>query len=325
MTNSDALKIILPVINATKIKSIQVIQNLWSDYGYILRINTDSNIHPSIVVKDINLSNIPKHPRGWNTDISHQRKLKSYEVEEKFYKNDASKCKTSIVPGFIDCIKEKKRTLLILEDLDAIGFNQRKESLSIDEIKSCVRWLANFHTTFLNEPPNHLWQIGTYWHLETRQDELAALNNPELEEFARSVDQRLNEAEFQTFVHGDAKVANFCFSKKGLEVAAVDFQYIGGGCGIKDLTYFMGSVLDENECNKLEGEILDYYFTQIKSALSFLDKNINFSSLESEWRELYPLCWADFSRFLMGWRPGHWKLNNYTKKMMDKAGSLIKK
>ena len=317
------LEKILPSTNATKIKNIQVIQNLWSDYGHILRINTNSKKYPSIIVKDINLSNIPNHPRGWNTDISHERKIKSYQTEENFYKNYALKSKTSIVPRFINCIKEKNRTLLIIEDLDAIGFNIRKEILNLDEVKSCIRWLANFHATFLNESPNHLWPVGSYWHLETRQDELAALNDPELEEFAKRIDKKLNEAEFQTFVHGDAKVANFCFKPDDLEVAAVDFQYIGGGCGIKDLAYFMGSVLDENECENLEGEILDYYFTQLKSTLSALEKNISFTSLETEWRELYPLCWADFSRFLMGWRPGHWKLNNFTKKMMKRANKVI--
>ena len=76
MTSSDAYKIILPVIDATKIISIQLIQNLWSDYGYILRINTNSKIHPSVVVKDIDLSNIPNHPRGWNTYLT-SKKIKS--------------------------------------------------------------------------------------------------------------------------------------------------------------------------------------------------------------------------------------------------------
>ena len=29
----------------------------------------------------------------------------------------------------------------------------------------------HFHASFLNEAPDGLWPVGTYWHLETRPDE----------------------------------------------------------------------------------------------------------------------------------------------------------
>lgn len=310
---------ILPSINATKIKSIQVIQNLWSDYGHILRINTDSKNHPSIVVKDIHFSNIPNHPRGWNTDISHQRKIKSYEVEEIFYKNYALKCKAPIVPKYINCIKEKNRTLLIIEDLDANGFNVRKRNLNLDEVKSCIHWIASFHATFLKTSPNHLWPIGTYWHLETRQDEFIQITDKNLIKYAPRIDHKLNNINYNTIVHGDAKVANFCFNPEEKKVAAVDFQYVGGGCGVKDLAYFIGSTLDESQCELYENEILDYYFNSLFDELKKINKTINEDNLEKEWRYLYSFAWADFHRFLLGWKPDHYKLNNYSQKMLEQT------
>tara|TARA_B100000925_G_C22004590_1_gene473012 strand:- start:238 stop:1215 length:978 start_codon:yes stop_codon:yes gene_type:complete len=313
------LERILPIIDATKIKSIQVIQNLWSDYGHILRINTDSKKHPSIIVKDIHFSNIPNHPRGWNSDISHQRKIKSYEVEESFYKYYALKCKASIVPRYINCIKDKNRTLLIIEDLDAIGFNERKRNLKPDEVKSCIHWIANFHATFLKESPSHLWPIGTYWHLKTRQDEFKQITDKNIIKYASLIDHKLRNTNYKTIVHGDAKVANFCFNPDEKKVAAVDFQYVGGGCGIKDLAYFIGSTLDESQCELYENEILDYYFDSFFSELNRSKNFINNYELEHEWRYLYSFAWADFHRFLLGWKPDHYKLTNYSQKMLEKT------
>ena len=98
---------------------------------------------------------------------------------------------------------------------------------------ACVSWLAGFHAQNLNADPAGLWESGTYWHLETRPDELKRLDDPVLKQAASSIDQKLKDTKFQTLVHGDAKLANFCFSDDGNQVAAVDFQYVGGGCGMK--------------------------------------------------------------------------------------------
>ena len=36
---------------------------------------------------------------------------------------------------------------------------------------------------------------------------------------------------------------------------------------------------------------------------------------------MYKYAWADFNRFLKGWSPGHWKMNDYveeiTKEVLD--------
>ena len=38
-------------------------------------------------------------------------------------------------------------------------------------------------------------------------------------------------------------------------------------------------------------------------------------ALETEWRSLYQVAWADFHRFLKGWSPGHWKINSYSERI----------
>jgi aminoglycoside phosphotransferase (APT) family kinase protein len=122
---------------------------------------------------------------------------------------------------------------MLLEDLDSTGFPVRHSQVSIIEIKACLSWLANFHAIYMQQQPDNLWKVGTYWHLETRPDELQVLQDKPLKNAAAEIDQKLRLTPFQAFVHGDAKLANFCFAKDGKSVAAVDFQYVGGGCGCR--------------------------------------------------------------------------------------------
>ncbi len=220
---------------------------------------------------------------------------------------------------------------MILEDLDgsstratdvsrkipARGFPVRKSSITTEAAEPCLAWLANFHAAFLMNDPqetiNALWPVGTYWHLATRRDEWAAMEEGPLKEAASQIDRRLNACRFQTLVHGDAKLANFCFPHTPGPVAMVDFQYVGGGCGMKDVAYFASSFLDGSECQRQQDRLLDYYFGQLKSAVGIRqDLKINFGKLETEWRELYRFAWADFYRFLAGWSPGHWKMHGYS-------------
>jgi len=196
-----------------------------------------------------------------------------------------------------------------MEDLDEAGYPLRKSVVTWEEIAACLAWLAKFHASYLGKIPNGLWEVGTYWHLETRPQELAVLDDQRLREAAPIIDEKLNTCEYKTFVHGDAKLANFCFAKDG-QVGGLDFQYVGGGCGMKDVAYFIGSCLNESECERLEAQILDTYFECLQSEMK--ERN---EALETEWRSLYRVAWADFHRFLKGWSPGHWKINSYSERI----------
>jgi len=305
------LKTICAATGASSIVKTAPIQNLWSGYGQILRLTLDDR--RSVIAKHIHTPLKTKHPRGWNSDLSHQRKLRSYQVESAWYQNWSHLCPPeSRIPKLLACDQAEGETLLVLEDLDAVGFPARLNSISPASLTACLDWLAHFHAAFMGAQPTDLWETGTYWHLATRSEELAALDDLPLKEAASKIDQLLSGARYQTLVHGDAKLANFCFSPSGNEVAAVDFQYLGGGCGMKDLAYFIGSCLDETECQKQDAEILHHYFTTLHHALRSKQPNIDPHEVESEWRALYPVAWTDFHRFLKGWSPGHWKLNSYS-------------
>lgn len=309
---------ILGITGASSIVSTEAVQTLWSGYGEIKRYRLAGGKYSSVVVKHIQLPDSSQHPRGWNTPLSHQRKLQSYQVERRWYQEYVKKtddqCK---VPQCYHAIEEQGELLLIMEDLNAIGYHIRLEpgEVSIPNAKNCLTWLAHFHAKFMSVAPDGLWPIGTYWHLDTRPDELGKMQNKALKAAAYDIDKHLNNATYQTLVHGDAKLANFCFSSGG-NVAAVDFQYVGKGCGMKDVAYFISSCFDEVDCEKYEEELLSHYFNELEESI---DQIIDFQEVKKEWRELYRYAWADFYRFLDGWSPGHWKMHNYSKSIMKKV------
>lgn len=306
--NKHFSSFILNSTGATTYSVKELVQELWSGYGKILRLKLSDGPYKTVIVKHVQLPFSKQHPRGWNSNIGHQRKLKSYQVESNWYKNYSDQSNARL-PKCIAIETHNDEVLIILEDLDQAGFPLRKGNVTWEDISACLNWLATFHASYLGIVPRGLWDIGTYWHLDTRPQELMVLKDKKLKDAATQINKKLNSATYKTFVHGDAKLANFCFSNDHL-VAGVDFQYVGGGCGMKDVAYFIGSCLNEAECERLEEQILGTYFGFLQNQLE--EKN---DALEREWRSLYRVAWADFHRFLKGWSPGHWKINSYSERV----------
>lgn len=309
-------------LQATKLVELETLQELWSGYGTIKRYRAEGSPLGSVIIKHVRPPSSLRHPRGWNSERSHLRKLKSYEVESAWYREWSHRCGSGCrVPKCHALAHSGSEFYIALEDLDASGFSKRMASVALSELELCMRWLAHFHAAFMGAVPSGLWEVGTYWHLDTRPDELERVQDDRLRRSAKGIDQLLQSARFQTLVHGDAKLANFCFTADRSSVAAVDFQYVGGGCGMKDLAYLLGSCLSSEECEELEEPNLELYFGALRDALKEHHPDLDSSAVESEWRALYAPAWADFHRFLKGWSPDHWKLNRYgdelTRRVLD--------
>ena len=315
--NPEFKKYLLNITDAIACEEVEVIQSLWSGYGKISRYQLHGSDVETVVVKHIALDNASAHPRGWNTDHGHQRKVRSYQVEIQWYqqwnKQSNAACRTA---QFLGSLTQGDHQWIILEDLDA-QFPIRKQRVELREVNTCLQWLANFHGTFMLQEPTGLWETGTYWHLATRPEELQKIQEKELKRKASEIDALLNGCTYKTIVHGDAKLANFCFSSNGENVAGVDFQYAGGGCGMKDVAYFLGSCLSSDECAIYVEELLDFYFAELEKAIINTQLGIDFKELEQEWRRMFPIAWTDFTRFLLGWMPSHQKVNNYSRRLME--------
>ncbi len=291
--DAPELRWIANATGATKVRRGETIQSLWGGYGELLRVELTGAKMDTAIVKWVKP---PARERGSKTSASHARKCRSYDVEMAWYRGLAAECGEACrVPALIGSRVSKDEWLFLLEDLDAAGFSGRTRNPATRETDACLSWLAAFHARFLGVAPSGLWKTGTYWHLATRMDELAAIADRAVRESAPILDEKLRSCVFQTLVHGDAKPANFCFGNGA--VAAVDFQYVGGGCGMKDVAYFLNR--DSNERRHV-----DRYFVFLRAALAARAVTIDVDALEAEWRALYPVACADYQRFLAGWMRG---------------------
>jgi Ecdysteroid kinase-like family len=317
----NILQTIASAVGAECVTSTQLIQHLWGGYGELLRVElAGCSQYESVIVKYIKLPQPEHHPRGWNTVTSHQRKLDSYQVEVSWYQHFANHCKSECaVPKCLFVKEQDGEILLILEDLKTLGFSEVHKDINQEQVEACLYWLAHFHAQHLGTDPIGLWKSGTYWHLDTRPDEIAALLDFPLKNAAPLIDETLKKTPYQTLVHGDAKLANFCFTPKGDYVAGVDFQYVGKGCGMKDVVLFFSSCIPFDECDKRIPSLLDYYFKQLEHALVNHQPQLDPNDVVQSWKPLYCIAWADFQRFVKGWSPDHWKINPYTESLTQKA------
>jgi len=294
-----------------------VIQTLWGGYGELVRLGFQDK---SIIIKHVKLPKTNEHPYGWNSNLSHQRKIRSYEVEVNWYESFSKTIdKRCPIPQGLKCFKTKDEWLIVMEDLATVGFGSVVKEANNNHLRSCLYWLANFHARYIHNQSSKIWQVGTYWHLDTRPDELEKLEDVKLKSFARRIDAELNDAKYKTIVHGDAKLANFCFNEEGTICAAVDFQYVGHGCAMKDVALFMSSAVKSEDCAKLEEWLLDTYFKALKEALVYYQPKLDSADVECEWRPLFCVAWADFQRFVKGWKPNHYKINPYTEELSSRA------
>lgn len=274
---------------------LERVASLWGGYGELLRARFPvAGEATTAIVKWIHP---PRGPRREDAR-GHARKERSYDVELAWYRRYAARCGARCrVATAWGALTRGSDRLLVLEDLDVAGFGERRSGSRARDLDACLGWLAALHATFLGVAPDGLWRTGTYWHLATRPDELAATRDVAVRDAAPVLDARLEGARFRTLVHGDAKAENFCFGSGGA-VAAVDFQYVGGGVGVRDVAYLLYGAADARDV----GPRLDRYFAELARHLA--ERGIDARPIEAEWRELYPVACADFVRFLAGWSPG---------------------
>lgn len=295
---------VLQQIGASQITDRSLLQPLWSGYGELLRLRLDSA--STVILKRV----IP--PDQDRESVSDRRKRRSYVVEQTFYREFSPRCDEHCrVAELLGALQHDGVQLLLLEDLNNAGFVPRRGA---PDIRAGLSWLAHFHGRFLGTPPDGLWEQGGYWHLETRPEEWDRMPAGRLRQLAGPLDRCLRSVKYLTLMHGDSKPANFCWHPDGL-AAAVDFQYVGAGCGIRDVAYFLDCCLREDACDREAESWVDFYFSVLRQAGAP-------SAVEEEWRPLFPVAWADYCRFWVGWARQA-ELGSFSVRQIERASKLV--
>lgn len=291
---------------------VGLVQVLWGGCGELLRLSWGGQHQ---ILKCI------RPPRQASQSVSDRRKKRSYEIEQAWYR---SLSRADSLPRVANCLAVGEvdgLRLILLEDLADSGFSPTR-SLQSAHLASALEWLAQFHASQLGQSREDLWEQGSYWHLETRPEEWQRMPAGSLKSQAGALDRCLRRARYQTVIHGDAKPANFLWDAPARSAAAVDFQYVGRGCGIRDVAYFLDGCLGDEGCQQQAQGWLDHYFARLGEWLRRLGHGQVAEAVEQEWRALFPVAWADFTRFWIGWA-GHQGLEAYTRDQVERAFSVL--
>ncbi|KAG1668903.1 hypothetical protein FOA52_016072 [Chlamydomonas sp. UWO 241] len=260
----------------------------------------------SLVVKQV------RPPRG--SGVGHERKVASYAAEAHFYTHWAPQLLLPPphhrashgtgaalpfsplaipCPVYIDAQPPHSFTF-VLSDLRG-EYPVAAGDMSAGELKVALSWLAQLHAAFWEVPSEELkglWPQGSYWYLDTRQDELRAMPGEwgELKAQASRIDSLLKgmqpngsfDGAHMTMVHGDFKPANILFSRDKRSphpptnilfsrdkrrCAAYDFQYVGRGFGARDIAYLFCSAASDSLLSSSYDSLLDHYHAELVAAL----------------------------------------------------------
>lgn len=353
----------------TKVSPERTIQQLWAGYGSVKEFTAsvrDAQDKTYFVVKRVNppsddtgsVSHARKI-RSYHVEAHFYEFLVPMLNEMWAALSEESTLTSPEVPQpyFIQCDNDSddkeagnQSFTFLLSDLRREYIHSSGYTLSLLETRAALRFLAGLHSTFWERADilqststcsannKNVWECGGYWHLETRLDELECMPSEwdHLKRAAYAIDSRMKNksgrCKHQTLCHGDFKSANLLFSSsnaKEYECATVDFQYTGGGYGLKDVVMlFVSSVQTRLLSGNGERDLLQFYFDTLCQNLDHLGIDKSGYTVEDVMIQ-YELCLVDYVRFMAGW--GFWgasssyaerRVSSIMKEMCNDVGNI---
>jgi len=300
--------------------------SLWGGMGKVYEISISSSVSSggasTIVAKRIQL------PTSCSS-LGDQRKKDSYDVEAAFYSRGHAQ--RLVAADFVaprPLLVERSRSDGLTICMTRL--HGRAHRMDYQHAEAVLSALARLHATYWGkradeaidaQPDGGLQPQGTYWYLDTRPDEHAAMPmtgwQGRLRLAARAIDLRLKADPLQTVCHGDAKSANIIFehgSDGSIIPLFYDFQYCGKAAATKDLAYFLNVAVDDAGS---EEKLVNHYHTELSGLLKASGHTV--PTMEMLKTSL-ALSYADLGRFLVEF--GFWGHANIKTKIAEVLAQL---
>ena len=213
------------------------------------------------------------------------RVLSLYKQEFDFYHRfapDAPIRSPRLLYG--DFEERGHRFVLVLEDLAHMQSGDHHEGATPEQARRAIRALARLHGRYWHNagrpPPSSpaagISDVANPRFVPLLQFLYLALLVPTLRRFAdcfSNETRRLAEAYGplvtthasevatapRTFIHGDYRLDNLFYGTDDDDIAVIDWQVCGLGCGLYDVAYFMGGSVTTDIRRRIEKDLLQEY------------------------------------------------------------------
>ena len=177
--------------------------------------------------------------------------------------------------------ERSRRFVLVMEDLAGMRPGDHFAGATPDEARRTVRALARLHGRYWNDVEQPLL-AGVFDTCSPRMQKLVqviylAFLVPTLKHFGSFFSAGMRRAAEaygplvaahiggiaasapRTFIHGDCRMDNLFFGAGADEVALLDWQVSGLGCGLYDVAFFLGASVTTEVRREIERDLLQEY------------------------------------------------------------------
>ncbi len=210
--------------------------------------------------------------------------FKAARREYSFYRHFAAKSPVRVpVLFYADFDERAQESVLVMEDLDGMETISQATGVGPEQALAVVAAIARFHGRFgenptadaavathcgefLNAAERRVLQTIYMLALPVALDRFGERFSPATRRLAIDLGPRFDVflanvvKDRPVFLHGDARCENFMFGGEGPDdLALIDWQGFGFGCGMYDIGYFLGSSVATEHRRRIEREAIETY------------------------------------------------------------------